>query len=121
MQELLLEREAIHAQSTAKAVEKTALTKQWVIERLVENVERAMQAKEVMTSDDTGTGEYQYNGTVANRALELLGKEMGMFIERREVGEPGEFDRMTEEELREFLAQDEAVIVLPVEGSDTQH
>ena len=30
------------------------------------------------------TGEYVYNGTVANKSLELLGKELGMFIERSE-------------------------------------
>lgn len=121
IQEILLAREAIHAQSTALAVEKAGLTKQWVIDRLVENVERAMQAEEVKAANDVGTGEYQYNGAVANRALELLGKELGMFIDRREIGEPGEFDRMTEDELRQFLAQEEAVIVLPVQGSDTQH
>ena len=31
------------------------------------------------------TGEYRYDGAVANRALELLGKELGLFTER---GEP---------------------------------
>jgi hypothetical protein len=33
-------------------------------------------------------GEYVYNGSVANKALELLGKELGMFIDRKEVGAP---------------------------------
>jgi len=28
--------------------------------------------------------EYTYQGSVANRALEFLGKEIGMFTERRE-------------------------------------
>ena len=38
----------------------------------------------------------------ANRALELLGKELGMFVDRSEFGRPGEFERlsrMTEAEL----------------------
>jgi len=30
------------------------------------------------------TVEYTYQGSVANRALEFLGKEIGMFTERRE-------------------------------------
>jgi phage terminase small subunit len=82
--EILAEREFIHAQATADAIKSTALTKEWVIETLMENVARAMQALEVKRSDGTGTGEYQYQGSVANRALELLGKELGMFVERTE-------------------------------------
>jgi phage terminase small subunit len=80
--ELLAEREAIHAQATAEAIKAAALTKEWVIETLMENVQRAMQAIEVKRSDGTGTGEYQYQGSVANKALELLGKELGMFVDR---------------------------------------
>jgi phage terminase small subunit len=116
--ELLAEREAIHAQSTAKAVERAALTKQWVIERLVENVDRAMQVEEIRKGD-AGTGEYRYEGAVANRALELLGKELGMFVERREVGEPGDFDRMADDELRDELRAQAAELGLPVDA--TQH
>jgi len=37
-------------------------------------------------------GQYVYNGSVANKALELLGKELGMFIDRKEVGGPNEFE-----------------------------
>ena len=81
--EILGERESIHAQATAQAIASTALTKQWVIETLMENVARAMQAKPVRTDDEgEATGEYQYQGSVANRALELLGKELGMFVDR---------------------------------------
>lgn len=80
--ELLSEREAIHAQATAEAIKSTALTKEWVIQTLMENVARAMQATEVKRADGEGTGEYQYQGSVANKALELLGKELGMFVDR---------------------------------------
>lgn len=80
--ELLTEREAIHAQATADAIKSTALTKEWVIETLKENVARAMQATSVKSDDGENIGEYQYQGSVANRALELLGKELGMFVDR---------------------------------------
>ena len=80
--EILDERESIHAQATAEAIKATALTKAWVIETLMENVAKAMQAKS-MTDDDGNTiGEFQYQGSVANKALELLGKEIGMFVDR---------------------------------------
>lgn len=57
-----------------------------------------MQAQEIMTAAG-GTGEFRYDGAVANRALELLGKELGMFIERQERGAPGDFSRLTDEQL----------------------
>jgi phage terminase small subunit len=80
--ELLKEREDINAQATAKAIEKTALTKEWVIERLIENANRAMQNVPVLDRNGRPTGEYRYEGQVANKALELLGKEIGMFVDR---------------------------------------
>jgi phage terminase small subunit len=101
--EILAEREQIHAQGTAKAIESVGLTKEWVITRLRENAERALQAIPALDSEGEPTGEYKYEGNVANRALELLGKELGMFIDRKEVGQPGDFGRMSDDELRAEL------------------
>ena len=56
------------------AVENFVLTSEWVIERLIENANRAMELKDGCVA----------NGSVANRALELLGKELGMFVEHSE-------------------------------------
>lgn len=107
--ELLAERESVHAQATAEAVKATGLTKEWVIETLKENVARAMQAKPVKTDDEgEAIGEYQYQGSVANRALELLGKELGMFVDRKEVGKPGEFESMDADQLREYIRRETA-------------
>jgi DUF438 domain-containing protein len=53
--------------------------------RLQENVERAMSIEPVLDGKGHPTGVYKYQGSVANRALELLGKELGMFIDRNEV------------------------------------
>jgi hypothetical protein len=36
-------------------------------------------------------------------ALEKLMKHMGMFVERVELGRPGEFSHMTDEELEQFI------------------
>jgi phage terminase small subunit len=80
--EILDERESIHAQATAEAIKSTALTKAWVIETLMENVAKAMQSKAMLDDDGNTIGEFQYQGSVANKALELLGKEIGMFVDR---------------------------------------
>lgn len=43
-------------------------------------------------------------------AWRLLGLEQRMFVERSEVGEPGEFDNMTEEQIRESLKADREML-----------
>lgn len=97
----LLKNAAIEArvqQLLGRVAQGLVLTKQWVIERLIENADRAMQAEAVKTADGTTTGEYRYEGSVANRALELLGKEIGMFVDRKEV-RSGQLDDITPDEL----------------------
>jgi phage terminase small subunit len=37
--------------------------------------------------------------SAAIRATELIGRELGMFVERSEVGAPGDFRRMSDQEL----------------------
>jgi phage terminase small subunit len=56
----------------------------YVLSSLKANVERAMQATPVLDRAGKPTGEWQYEGAVANKALELLGKHLGMFINRIE-------------------------------------
>lgn len=69
----------IRAELERAAQKAAAVTKEWVVEKLRENVLRAMQAQPVLDREGNHTGEYRYEGNVANKALELLGKEIGMF------------------------------------------
>jgi hypothetical protein len=80
--ELMCAREEVTAQGMKIAIVESGVNRLWVLERLRENVERSMQAKPVLDKEGQPTGEYRYEGAVANRALELLGKELGMFIDR---------------------------------------
>jgi hypothetical protein len=96
-------RERLFPRSVAQAIEKVALTQEWVLTRLMENAERALQHVAVLDKERKPTGEYRYDGNVANRALELLGKQQGMFIDRHEVGQPNEFENWTNEELEAFI------------------
>lgn len=56
----------------------------YVLSSLKTNVERAMRAVQVLDRKGNPTGEWQYDGAVANKALELLGKHLGMFSLRVE-------------------------------------
>lgn len=85
------------AQKQAVRSEATELNEQWVIDRLRENVERSMVAVPVMAFDHerkemVETGEYTYQGNVANKALELIGKHRGMFVERSETKHSGKVE-----------------------------
>lgn len=68
----------------SEVIKLIAIDKQWVIEKLITNVDRALQETPVVIGGKK-TGEYTYQGSVANRALELIGKELGMFIDRKEL------------------------------------
>lgn len=78
---------AVEAQQTKRA-EAAELSAEWVIERIRENAMRALQAEPVYDREGKPTGEYTYQGSVANRALELLGKHMGMFSDNLNIRQP---------------------------------
>jgi phage terminase small subunit len=75
-------RQAVDEAIEARSV-RTGLTQDWVLERLKEIVDRSMQAEADKFGNETG--EYIYNGGVANGALTLIGKHLGMFVEKSEV------------------------------------
>ena len=77
-------KEAIAARS-----ERLEVDDDWVLSQLIENANRAMQASPVLDKDGELTGEWVYQGSVANRALELIGKHLGMFVDRHQVQHKG--------------------------------
>lgn len=82
--------EAIQARS-----ERTEITADWVLENLRDVAVRCQQKEPVMVFDRAkramvqatttdGEGVWQFDAAGANRALELIGKHLGMFKERVE-------------------------------------
>jgi len=69
--------------------EKIEVDADWVLNRLMQIVDRSMKQEPVMKWDYEKrelieTGEYAYDSQGANRALELLGKHLGMFKDKIE-------------------------------------
>lgn len=91
------------------AEEKSAIDKTWVIDQLVENVGMAKQAIAVCDREGKETGEYEQNLAAANRALELIGKEIGMFVDRKEI-RTGKLDHLSPEDQVTALEAVEAAI-----------
>lgn len=103
-------KEEIHAQTVVKAFEASGLTKEWIIEQLMDNVAMAKAAEPVLDHEGNPIGEYKTNLAAANKALELLGKEVGMFIDRKEVGQPGDFSKVDDDELERSIDEANALI-----------
>lgn len=67
-----------------KQQEQSMLDARWVLERLTQVVDRSMRAEPVLEWDYglqemVPSGEYQYDSSGANKALELIGKHLGLF------------------------------------------
>jgi hypothetical protein len=83
-----------------------------VLDRLMEHAEVCLGKKKIKLTKANRDGQTieieatMHDQSAANRALELLGKEAGMFIDRRETGGPGDFARMGDDELREYVARE---------------
>lgn len=69
-----------------KIEEKTSVTIEWIIEQLKCVYEKSMQAVPVIDHRGLPTGEYKFEANAANRSLELLGKHIGMFTDKLQIG-----------------------------------
>jgi len=70
-----------------------------------------------------GVEVYVYRGDVVNNALKLLGSELGMFTEKKEVLHRARYEEMTHQELLKAI-RDEAQLLLehdPVDKSNTSN
>ena len=89
-------------------VDRHVLSRQYVIDRTLENIEIAMGKKPVRISSYGGKVEaevYVYEGQVANVALRMAGLEMGMFTERRDVKITNEYANLTDAQLAQRLVE----------------
>jgi phage terminase small subunit len=88
--EIMEAREKRGAEIPIAAAAVREVSKEWVMAKLIENAECALKRED---------------GSVANRALELIGKQLGMFIERTEIGRAGEFENLSVGQLRRELLE----------------
>ena len=86
--EILTQRVEIEQKGKERAVERISIQKADVLAMLIEDRRLAREKGQV---------------AAAVRAAKLLGKQLGMFIERREQGRPGTFDGLSDAELEQRL------------------
>lgn len=81
-------RKSIEEPARERAIEKAAVDKAWVLDQLIEVVKMAKEPAEM-------------NLAAANKALELIGKEFAMFVDRKVV-QTGPLDDLEHEELKQL-------------------
>lgn len=86
--------------ATERVIEKASVDKAWVMDQLVEIVMMG-KALEPVIGKDGPTGEVKQNLAAANKALELIGKEFAMFVDRKVV-QTGPLDDLGHDELKDL-------------------
>ena len=69
----------------SESAKRNDLTVDFVLKGLREVYDRSMQAVQVLDAKGVPTGEWRHDGMNANRALENIGKYLGMFIDKHEI------------------------------------
>lgn len=87
------------------------------MEQLRELVDRCMQSKPVLDVTGKPSGNYTFNASGARGALELLGRELGMFADQRNVQVTHNLNRMTRDQLGAMLAELDAKLIDVTPGS----
>lgn len=77
------------AEAIEKALQKRAkrveVSQDWVLENLKKVFERCMQEEAVTDKDGNFTGVFNFKDSGANKSLELIGRHLGMFIDKKEI------------------------------------
>ena len=100
--------------------QRTEITQDYVINTIVDTIERCKQAKPVVDkkgeaiytelSDGSIAPAYSFEPNAVLKGAELLGKHLKMFIDRVEHGNPGDFDNLTDDELNRKIADAERAL-----------
>lgn len=110
--EIIAEKRQIEQQAAQRAAAEVEVDRAWIMRNLRHNALSAMRGSPLYDRGGNrlrdAEGNLRYtkpDHMSANRSLELMGREIGMFINRHEVGGAGDFARLTEEELNGQIVQ----------------
>lgn len=108
-------------ESSAQIAQRVGATKEKIIQALWWNAQRCLRGTPVLDANGVQTGKYsgKPDASGANQALKLIGLECyGMFVDKVEIGGPGDFGRLTDEELSARMEADAAALGLPQEATE---
>lgn len=103
--ELVRERHEAARMANERLLEQESITKHYLVSRLKFLADSSIRGTKV-TYDKQGNPSYQrtaQDGTVAHSCLRTLAQMGGHLVEKMEIGQPGDFARLTEDELMKEL------------------
>lgn len=119
VQEIVVQQHQREVKSNERAIERAAIDKDWIVQRGKYIVELGIRGgRPIVGKDGKPTGEFEGkpNLNAAVKALALLAQMGGYLVQRHEMGGPGAFSRLTEDELdNELLLVGEAIGIAPAE------
>lgn len=68
----------------AERVKDLCIDENWVMVKLVNNLERAMEAEAKIGADGEPTGRFEFDGRTATKVLEMIGTQLGMFEKNKQ-------------------------------------
>jgi hypothetical protein len=120
--EIQHERAQTERQIALQSVAEAAIDRAWVLRHLKHNALAAMRGHPLYTRDGDYLkdkfGNQRYGKPDHNSAalsLKLIGTDLGMFINRTELGQPGDFARMSDSELKQELSSLVEAMGLPAD------
>ena len=78
-------------------------TREWVDDNLKEIVDRCMQKAPVLDKRGVPIGEWKFDSAGATKALHLMGKDRGMFVDQLEVGVNAELAGKSSKEIEAMV------------------
>lgn len=95
------------------AVKEAGIDEAWIVKRLKYLADISLQGYPIK-KDGVPTGALgKPDGPTAIRCLQLAAQMRGLLIQKHEVGQPGDFQRMSDEELNESLMEQGEALGLP--------
>jgi hypothetical protein len=113
IQEIVQERYEDERKAREIATQEAGIDKSWVLKRLKYLTDISLQKVEVVRRGKP-TGVYgAMDGPTAVKCLTLATQIGGLVVQRHEIGAPGDFQRMSDEELNESLVAQAQALGLP--------
>ncbi len=103
VQEIVAERTRDEAKSREIGVRGAGLTEEWIMSGPKHVIDLSIRGLPVYGRGGNPTGLYKSNLEAAINGLRTAAQIAGLLIQKREIGEPGAFARMTDAELADAL------------------
>lgn len=105
VREIVEEKYADALRAREIGVQKAGIDEAWISKRLIYLTDVSIQGRPIKDRDGKVTSYTPPNHQVAVQCLRLAAQMRGLLIQRTEIGAPGDFERMTDDDLEAKAAE----------------